>query len=388
MLKSRIRFVLADVLRGLFVTVSCGSFAFIVPSEASADSIRPWGGAVMEAKGFAGSSERKEGPDQSIALKTAMLYDWLHPGNGGKYFKTPYNVDYRAQISTDASKMLAINDSFSLNANDAYQQITAVLPHPLDHTRGENPSATSASVQWNSDSVRIRNPAGQTTPDRVRLVFDLGITASDFGHDGWQGGQFGSSTVRVNETSMTISHGHDVQLIDANGSSTPFKKYYNPNDLDLKPGERLIARPGSSLAKLIAGDLSFEYKTEYDYDLPFEYKFHRPSVSGQFTVDLDVDAEGWSEAFTAEIRNQAGFAIDRDKSFGFSKSVTLGLVDVTTIDGESLGSLGYELEFASGLVLNQPTVVPEPSSIAIASVLIVAGLIARKRQNREARSAA
>jgi len=133
----------------------------------------------------------------------------------------------------------------------------------LDNTQGQDMDSTFATAEWNDDSVHIKNPAGQKLLDRIRLVFELGIASNRLNHPGMYVGMFGTASVSVNDKSMTMSYGPDVQLIDSYGNSNPFPYSFNSS---LKTGERVVARPGSSLANLIDGDLSYPIDPGQSYN--------------------------------------------------------------------------------------------------------------------------
>ncbi|WZO98348.1 hypothetical protein EP7_005409 [Isosphaeraceae bacterium EP7] len=205
------------------------------------------------------------------------------------------------------------------------------------HAYAENPGtiegtsvhggAATASARWSGDFLTISPPQGMAIPDSVQLHFGIEFNRqSDQGNFWNEYFRFGPATVVANEKTFNLrDYWRDTELprFDSAGPDSPV---------------------------------------------------------GRFHIDLPVNAAGLSAPFSLSLE-ASSFAVAHSNDRGdVDHRLRLSLLGVTLADGTSLGSLGYQVSFASGL--SSPEPVPEPASVAIWTLGAAACIVAARRRKQ------
>lgn len=352
-------------------------------AAARGDSIRPWGGAYVQVNGYHGSTESMEGVGQSVELSSQQKHRWAEESGSSGLLDYPdiktITAFTQAQTSANRSQMITIKDKFetpySPDFDKEYQTNPAVQRgRSAWNFTEEEFSNANARAEWRNDSIQITAPAGLQTPERVRLLFDFKLEQTGQVNPTFSGSSLqGDLSISVNEKSIQLGPVSESRLTSTSLANTSYNgPYYGQTD---KP------TPGSDLDRFFDG--GFEARKDLFGD-PYSsgdiYKQRYKYVStanGRFSIDLNVGPDSWTENFTAIAQTSVGDARDIFKSTKLLDAVTLGLVDVTTIDGTSLQSLGYKLTYASDLTMPSP--VPEPASWLVGTIIVVACLLHKQR---------
>jgi hypothetical protein len=338
---------------------------------AKGESIRPWGGVYVETKGYQGASSSSSTVNDSVQVSSQQKYRWSTRASSGGTYPNMSTIDANAQAvtSSDKSRMLTASDSFS-NWSSADLDLSMFNSNEGLWSRPDEPMTNSyARAEWKNDSIRIDSPEGLQTPNRVKLLFEarFELRKREF-HASENGGSFGQYNITVNDKSIEIKGYPRFGVMNGDG------EFVETRYTNAFPDSKTIPIPGSELDQFF--DKGFDLQVDGGTD--YTRLIQDPAV-GLFSVELDVDSENWTENFSAVVESITGHYLryDDHRFRATSKSITLGLVDVTTMDGVSLESLGYKLEYASDLAIANP--VPEPSTLLSGSVLVAAACVFRRR---------
>jgi MYXO-CTERM domain-containing protein len=102
------------------------------------------------------------------------------------------------------------------------------------------------------------------------------------------------------------------------------------------------------------------------------------SARGTFSIELELDESGLSEAFDLSLTSTPTLHVGSNMPYALEHEVTLSLLDVTLPDGTPLAEAGYSLEFESGL----PWPVPEPASAAAWGFVALGAFVLVRRRRR------
>ena len=185
---------------------------------------------------------------------------------------------------------------------------------------------SEASASWSNDSVHLAPPSSGSLPDMVRLQFSLTFTTLN-----------SMGEYYLNNGQVTFQ---------ANDETIKFNIY--PSNVSYQSG-------------------NFDSVVDGVYG----------SKIGSFHLDLPVDSTGTSAAFSLML-SATSLANARNSTPGhIDLKNTLALTGVTRTDGSSLD--GYGISFASGLSLGGEQPVPEPSTVALWSAVVIGGVWLRRR---------
>jgi hypothetical protein len=108
----------------------------------------------------------------------------------------------------------------------------------------------------------------------------------------------------------------------------------------------------------------------------------RGLIHGELHMDVPLDALGQSDLFRLAIESDVSLGLPyRADIDALHENFTLGLADITLIDGTSLADAGLSATFASGLG-GEPTPVPEPGTFVAWTLVGVGVVLVRRRKGR------
>jgi len=283
---------------------------------ARGDAMQPWSGASATA-----GPDTHSGATASASNQFSQKVEYSIPSSPtrGGYFDYA-GGDSSATAGGSAAALLQVNTEGRVG-NPGTTNVAVGIRDPA-----------TASSRWTNDTVTITPPAGSPIPDSIRLQFSLTFNPPDAYR---RPVDFNYGTVKVQANDKTIYIG-----VDGGGGNS-----YDPKDFDKVT------------------------KNPYNPD---------PTV-GTFHLDLPVNKSGVSAPFSLSLAAATAIFTDSNTSLDSFHRDVLGLTGVTFTDGTSLTAKGYGVSFASGL-LSSPQPVPEPTSVALWSVVALAGAwIARQR---------
>ena len=293
-----------------------------------ADAMQPWDGATATASSDVnGTRTGQSETDPKAYARDGWSYSTPSYLQSSDYASAGgYST---ASASGPAGTLLQVSTQTNIFDHSTY---------PINPDAPVGAGSSSASASWLGDSVLITPPPGSPMPDSIRLQFGLTF----------------NPPIYTDPSSPTDGNYRTVQVSANNTTIT-----INPADKD---------HPGKDLA----------HSSYSGFDSVSDTPAGRV---GTFHLDLPVNQAGTSIPLNLflEATSYAETTINHSAS-SFHDDV-LGLTDVTFADGTSLASKGYGVTFASGLILS-PQPVPEPTSIAVWSVVAIAGAWAARRKSR------
>ena len=298
-------------------------------ATARADSINPWSGATASARVFEPSFPAREPQTGAVASESSsksqvVRYEGVNYGSGATpVFEAAVTGSAHAEATGKADGLLVVGARYD-------------TPNPGTRPMVLNPYSTSvsASAGWTGDRATIVAAPGTLVPETVRLNFQLGSAAPWF-----------------------PSYDADTLTVSANGRAVAFT---------LDSLDTAVSHGNARL-----NDFFDQITLKYD-DRYASREFH-----ATFHIDLPVSAAGLSDPFSLSLLATPDHGLSSNHAIrSHLDGETLSLTSITTTDGTLLSDLGYGVTFDSGLVAP----VPEPPSLAVAGLVVAAGLVARRRR--------
>jgi hypothetical protein len=316
-----------------------------------AAGISPWAGARTDvtALNYITTTDVGRSAAGSVQKGIPITYrSWIQP-NGSDLWQTSASGSAAAAASgSDPSQLLRVSTSY--NTRSGYMTAPVEVP------------PVRASASWNDEQITLHSASGAPLPESVRLHLNLEFS------DNLR--QFGKFTVKFGEQEVTFLSNDDNRYI-----SSPLY-YTSPADADntswdsrfhrLDYGENLDLPPG------------FDRLTQSaDPNTMF-----RGLIHGELHMDVPLDALGQSDLFRLAIESDVSLGLPyRADIDALHENFTLGLADITLIDGTSLADAGLSATFASGLG-GEPTPVPEPGTFVAWTLVGVGVVLVRRRKGR------
>jgi len=308
---------------GKLLAVACFVFAI---GNAKGGEMQPWGGASAEASAWQDTTSSAQGLNSTATLHGNRSFGYRdHHGDG---YTGRWGVETTAQVFDSKTRMIGVSDGTGASWGG--------------YSDGANffqvPTEAYAQASWNNDSIHIQPMNGQSLPDKVNLVFEATLdlpTHEMMAHA--KAGVFGSIDLNINDKSKTFD-GSDFSTTD----------------------------PNSSIVKFFDGGVTSTDPSMYA---------SAQKATGLVSIALAVNANGWTDPFSLSVKSTPGSSFHGSDPFGFTKGITVGLKDLTTLDGLSLESQGYKISYASDLTVPSP--VPEPASWIVMATVFTAILFYR-----------
>ncbi len=299
------------------------AFAFVLIASLAGSIPNSRGAAITPWSGASAQagSDRETGATASASdLSTKQVeFSSGYSGPGGGYFTTE-SEDATAVAGGSPEALLQIGTRALVEATG----------FAMD---GVYSGTVTASAGWADDAVQITTPAGLPMPESIRLQFRYNFNPEDNSSYSSARGYFyyGYSRLQMNDKILKVS---------GTNSDSPG---YEPEWFD-------------SVTEIYG------------------------TAVGTLHLDLSVDESGLSDPFSLSLEAQSSAFSNSGTGLFNYHSNRLSLTGVTLTDGRSLGALGYGVSFISGLPSPEP--VPEPASVALWSIVAIAGVAVARHRSR------
>ncbi|WP_206107592.1 hypothetical protein [Paludisphaera rhizosphaerae] len=307
-------------------------FVLIGGVSVQADAIKPWAGASATTKVFGQTDSRSGATASAIGSDSHLL---------------EFQGYYSAAKVTTSSSASANATGQANNLLEVSGQHYAGDPGTTG-TYADSARNISATASWSGDQVIVTPTGDGAPPDSVRLEFALTFRAP--GYSSEERWMFGSMQVDANGRTITIS---------------PVTSYSSSD------GYSTLRVGGEFDSLSISPDIPPESGTYF--------------YLGKFHIDVALDGSGVSDPFNLSLSSLPRTGLFKNLGFFSYQWASLALTGVTLPDGTSLADAGYDVSFASGLIIDEAAV-PEPASAACWSLAALGSywLIRRLRLSRRA----
>lgn len=309
------------------------SALYLVVPDVKGDAIQPWGGATAEVSSWHEGPITEQGLNSSVGTYDSRKVRYMP--NGGNYFPhddysgtflTSKSSGSYANVYNSKSKMIGVRDTTSTSVGGSFGGVKEYEQVPYE---------SYSKATWTNDSIHIQPLNGQDLPDHVKVEFEVNLDLPTYLRmSNAEGGLYGKIDLNINDKTKTFD-AFDFTTDD----------------------------PDSSIAKFFDGGIISSDTTKYATS---------QKGTGLVSLDLAVNPNGWTDPFSLSLTSYPGETFHHNSSYHLTKEITIGIKDVTTLDGKSLESEGFSISYASDQPL--PTPVPEPSSWVVAFTLMTIGI--------------
>lgn len=298
------------------------SALYLVVPDVKGDAIQPWGGATAEVSSWHEGPISEQGLNSSVGKSDSRSVSYMGFHSGP--YKSSWSMNNSANVYDSKSKMIGVQDYTNTS-------IGGTMNSGLQYEWVQNKPYAKAT--WTNDSIHIQPLNGQALPDHIKVQFEVNM---DLSADGFmidtRRGLYGTIELGINEKTQEFGY-WDFLKSDSNPTVVQFF------DGGVKSNGRGMT-------------------TE--------------NVTGVVSLDLAVNSNGWTDPFSLSLKSVPGESFYSNTPNSLTKGITIGIKDVTTLDGKSLESEGFSISYASDQPL--PTPVPEPSSWVVAFTLMTIGI--------------